>query len=45
MLQSMFGLDSYSVDAMTLRSMIRSDVGVIVVEDGVIVDKLSFRDI
>ena len=44
-MQTRFGVDSYSVDAMTLRSMIRSDVGVIIVEDGVIIEKLSFRDI
>lgn len=41
----MLGVECYDVDAMTLRTMNRSKVGVIVVDNGVIVDKSDIRDI
>lgn len=41
----MLGLECYAVDAMTLRSMLRADVGVIILDDGVIVDKRAYGDI
>jgi hypothetical protein len=37
--------DVYTMDAMTLRSMMRADVGVVVVNDGVIEFKADIRDI
>lgn len=37
--------DTYMMDAMTLRSMMRADVGVVVVNDGVIEFKADIRDI
>lgn len=39
------GFECYSVDAMTLRSMMRAEVGVIILDDGVIVDKRAYGDI
>lgn len=41
----MFGEECYTVDAMTLRSMMRSEVGVIVVNSGVVELKADIRDI
>mgnify|MGYP003303695282 CR=1 FL=1 len=44
---TLVGVSCYAMDAMTLRSLVRSKVGVVVVEDGVIVDKwnvLDFQD-
>jgi uncharacterized membrane protein YphA (DoxX/SURF4 family) len=35
----------YTIDAMTLRSMMRADVGVVVINDGVIEFKADIRDI
>lgn len=37
--------DAYTIDAMTLRSMMRADVGVVVLNDGVIEFKADVRDI
>ena len=37
--------DVYTVDAMTLRSIVRADVGVVVLNDGVIEYKADIRDI
>ena len=37
--------DVYTMDAMTLRSMMRADVGVVVINDGVIEFKSDIRDI
>ena len=37
--------DVYTMDAMTLRSMMRADVGVVVINDGVIEFKADIRDI
>lgn len=37
--------DAYTMDAMTLRSMMRADVGVVVINDGVIEFKSDIRDI
>lgn len=34
----------YNIDAMVLRSMLRAGVGVVTLDDGVIVDKRSWRD-
>lgn len=39
------GIECYAVDAMTLRSMLRAEVGVIILDDGVIVDKRAYGDI
>lgn len=39
------GLTTYAVDALLLRSMIRADVGVVVLNDGVIEFKSHIRDI
>ena len=41
---SMVGVSCYAIDAMTLRSLIRSRVGVVVLLDGVIVDKWNIMD-
>lgn len=41
---SIIGVPCYAMDAMTLRSLIRSKVGVVVVRDGIIVDKWDIRD-
>lgn len=41
---SVIGVPCYAIDAMTLRSLIRSTVGVVVVDDGVIMDKWNIRD-
>lgn len=41
----MFGLECYTVDAMTLRSMMRSKIGVIVINNGVVELKADIRDI
>jgi hypothetical protein len=40
----MLGLPCYGMDAMTLRSFIRADVGVVIVDDGVIAHKYDVRD-
>ena len=37
--------DVYTIDAMTLRSVMRADVGVVVINDGVIEFKADIRDI
>ena len=37
--------DAYTIDAMTLRSMMRADVGVVVINDGVVEFKADIRDI
>ncbi len=42
--ESMLGLPCYGMDAMTLRSFIRADVGVVIVDDGVIAHKYDVRD-
>lgn len=39
------GVECYAVDAMTLRSMMRAAVGVIVLDDGVVEFKSDIRDI
>ena len=39
------GCDVYTIDAMTLRSIVRADVGVVVINDGVIEYKADIRDI
>lgn len=39
------GLEQLSIDAMTLRSMIRADVGVVVLHDGVVEYKSNIRDL
>ena len=39
------GREVHNVDAMTLRSMMRADVGVVVINDGVIEYKADIRDI
>ena len=39
------GYDVYTVDAMTLRSIVRADVGVVVLNNGVIEYKADIRDI
>ena len=39
------GIATLTVDAMTLRSVIRSDVGVVVLHDGVVEFKSDIRDI
>jgi hypothetical protein len=41
----MFGLECYKVDAMTLRSMMRSEIGVIIINSGVVELKADIRDI
>ena len=41
----MFGLECYMVDAMTLRSMMRSEIGVIIINSGVVELKADIRDI
>lgn len=41
----MFGLECYTVDAMTLRSMMRSKIGVIIINNGVVELKADIRDI
>jgi len=41
----MFCLECYTVDAMTLRSMMRSKIGVIVINNGVVELKADIRDI
>ena len=41
----MFGLECYTVDAMTLRSMMRSKIGVIIINSGVVELKADIRDI
>ena len=39
------GIECYMVDAMTLRTINRSKVGVMVVDNGVVTDKCNIRDI
>ena len=39
------GVEVYTIDAMTLRSVIRSDIGVVVLRDGVVEFKSDIRDI
>lgn len=39
------GLTTYAIDAMTLRSVLRSDYGVVVLHDGVVEYKANARDI
>ena len=39
------GCDVYTIDAMTLRSIVRADVGVVVLNNGVIEYKADIRDI
>lgn len=43
--ERLIGMPCYAMDAMTMRSVMRADVGVVIIEDGVIIDKRSFRDI
>ena len=38
-------LECYAIDSVVLTSIMRADVGVVVLEDGVIVDKLNILDI
>ncbi|MFI3282772.1 MAG: BT_3928 family protein [Rikenellaceae bacterium] len=38
-------VESFNIDPSTLKTMIRANVGVVVLEDGVIVDKRSWRDL
>lgn len=42
---SRYGLNLYHVDAMTLRSMLRAKVGVVLLNDGIIEYKADIRDI
>lgn len=44
-LSDILDMECYSLDAMTLRSMMRSEVGVIILESGMIRDKRNHRDI
>jgi hypothetical protein len=37
--------DVYTMDAMTLRSVMRADVGVVIIKDGVVEFKADIRDI
>lgn len=37
-------IEKFLMDATTLKTMIRSDLGLIVLKDGVIIDKLSYAD-
>jgi hypothetical protein len=39
------GVEVYTIDAMTLRSVIRADVGVVVLYNGVVEYKADIRDI
>jgi hypothetical protein len=39
------GIEPYSLDAMTLRSMMRADIGVVVLSDGVVESKANIRDL
>lgn len=39
------GVRCYNIDATTLKTMLRADAGMVVLEDGVIVDKKNCRDI
>lgn len=41
----LIAMPCYSMDAMTMRSMMRAPVGVMVIDDGVIIDKRHIRDI
>ncbi len=41
----LLGVEPYSLDAMTLRTLIRSRIGVVVLSDGVISRKCDIRDI
>ena len=43
--EELLSMTCYEMDAMTMRSMMRAEVGVVVIDDGVIIDKRSFRDI
>ena len=45
MLTERLGIECYMVDAMTLRTINRSKVGVMVVDNGVVTDKCNIRDI
>ncbi len=40
-----YEIEGYNVDSSTMKTMIRARVGVIVLQDGVIVDKRSWRDL
>lgn len=40
----LLGMPCYAMDAMTLRSFIRADVGIVVISDGVIAHKCDVRD-
>jgi hypothetical protein len=42
---SRYGLNLYHVDAMTLRSMLRAKVGVVLLNDGIVEYKADIRDI
>lgn len=44
-LTDILGVECYQVDAMTLRTMNRSKVGVIIVDNGVVVEKSDIRDL
>ena len=44
-MQEILGVEPYSLDAMTLRSFIRSRVGVVELRDGVITRKCDIRDL
>ncbi len=37
-------IESYNIDPTTMKTMIRANVGIVALEDGVIVDKRSWRD-
>lgn len=39
------GIEQMSIDAMTLRSMMRADIGVVVLSDGVVESKANIRDL
>lgn len=39
------GIEQMSIDAMTLRSMMRADIGVVVLSDGVVESKENIRDL
>ena len=43
-IEQLLGMACYTMDAMTMRSVLRSDVGVVIIDNGVILDKRSFRD-
>ena len=44
-LSERLGVECYMIDAMTLRTINRSKVGVMVLDNGVVVEKRNIRDI